>query len=102
MPDALRQEKLDTEAAAQARGKMPLYGHISLRTVTLWDRTVSAHGFVIADHGRGALYYGSTAFADREPILAGAFAVQAILDLLPKRITRRISDQVIALYRRLP
>jgi SAM-dependent methyltransferase len=100
--NAALQGKAESDAIALEKGTVPLYGHISLRTTRQWDQALTAHGFALIDFGRGALNYGSTAFVDREPVLTGMFAAQAVLDLLPRRVTRRFSDQVIALYRRVP
>jgi ubiquinone/menaquinone biosynthesis C-methylase UbiE len=102
MQDAADSDRVKTEAAAREQGTVPLHGHISLRTTKEWDDAVAAKGFKLVDFGRGALHYGSTPTADTDPVLAGMFTVQAILDLLPTRTVRRFSDQVIALYRRMP
>jgi SAM-dependent methyltransferase len=87
---------------ADATGATPLYGHISVRPVKAWDATLERAGFTLLDSARGALTYGSRRAVDREPVLAGMFALQAALDLLPHALTRPLSDQLIGLYRRSP
>ena len=75
------------------------YGHISLRTNQEWDETLSKIGFYVVDNGRGALIYGGTDFYDRELILGINFILQSLLDLLPQKLVRNFSDQLICLYR---
>jgi SAM-dependent methyltransferase len=98
---ALRAEREETGAEAEVAGHTPIFGHISLRTARQWDRAVEPTGFELLDWARGALMYGTRRRFDREPVLALMFLAQTMLDLLPKRLTRPVSDQAIALYRRL-
>ena len=94
-------EREETKKAAARTVATPLYGHISLRTAKAWDQAVSRYDLELVDFGRGALVYGSSPRLDREPVLGGIFLVQAVLDVLPRSLIRGVSDQVIALYRRL-
>ncbi|MBC6480003.1 MAG: hypothetical protein GDA56_21685 [Hormoscilla sp. GM7CHS1pb] len=76
-----------------------IYGHISLRTNQEWDETLSKIGFNVVDNGRGALTYGGTYFCDSELILGIHLLLQSLLDLLPRKLVRNFSDQLICLYR---
>jgi len=78
----------------------PLYGHVTLKTNSEWDRLLASHGFNLVDHGRGAVWYGGTDFHEKKHVLAIEFFLEGILDMLPRKWVRNISDQVIALYER--
>jgi SAM-dependent methyltransferase len=78
--------------------ELALYGHVSCRTNTEWDGTLSRHGFRLVDFERGAITYGGTSFYNREFVLGLHFLLEAFLDSFPKRLTRSLSFQLIALY----
>lgn len=77
-----------------------LQRHVSLRTVGEWRAALMATGFEVVAHRRGALFYGSRLFMDREWFIALRSVAEATLDLLPMGLTRVWSDQVIVLARR--
>jgi SAM-dependent methyltransferase len=78
-----------------------LHGHISLATIKEWERAFARAGFEQVAVGRGALMYGGRPLLDRAGVLAAYFAAEALIDLPPRRLTRRISDNLISLYRRV-
>ena len=78
----------------------PLYGHVTLKKNGEWDALMAEHGFRLLDHGRGSVWYGGTEMHDNGFVLALQFGLDATLDLLPRRLIRNVSDQVIALYER--
>ena len=80
--------------------EIKLYGHISLRTNSEWDLTLKKLGFHLVDHQRGALFYGGIPFYDSELTLGLALIAQVLLDIMPKKLVRNISDQLIALYQK--
>lgn len=75
------------------------HGHVSLRRLGDWDRALRECGWKLVDAGRGSLVDQSRGIIDREPVLAVLFGSQALLDLVPRRLIRRLSTQVIGLYR---
>jgi ubiquinone/menaquinone biosynthesis C-methylase UbiE len=93
-------EREETRMAAERAGTTPIYGHISVRTAKAWDQAASRNGLKLIDFGRGALFYGGSPWLDRELALGGMFLLQGALDVLPKTLTRAVSDQLIALYQR--
>jgi len=76
-----------------------LYGHISCKKNQEWDALLQQVGFSFIDNGRGAITYGSTHFFDNEWVLGIRFLLEACLDVLPRRISRPFSNQLIALYK---
>ncbi len=76
-----------------------LYDHISCRKANQWDKTLSSIGFDLVDYRRGALIYGARDFENWDFVLGFRFLLEGILDLLPKLLTRQISDQMITLYK---
>lgn len=100
MQSAMESLKEQPEKIHQPGGEdICIYGHISLRTNQEWDETLSKIGFHVVDNGRGALTYGGTYFYDSELILGIHFLLQSLLDLLPRKLVRNFSDQLICLYR---
>lgn len=85
---------------AEANGEVEVHGHITLFKIKEWERALSQAGFELVDARRGALMYGARRWLDEERMLAVYFAAEALLDLVPPRFSRRISDQLIGLYRR--
>jgi SAM-dependent methyltransferase len=77
-----------------------LHGHISCRTCRQWDRAAANCGFRLIDYQRGATVYGGHLFYVRSLVLATQFLAEFVLDLLPRGLTRTLSNQVIALYQR--
>lgn len=73
-----------------------LFGHVSLRTIREWERALSRVGFRLVDCARGALWY--TPPFEHESAIALQFTVETVLDLLPVRLARHLSDQWIGLY----
>jgi SAM-dependent methyltransferase len=86
---------------ADANGEVELYGHISLFKIKEWESSLSRAGFELVDARRGALMYGARPWLDKEGMLAVYFAAEALIDLAPTRLSRRLSDQLIGLYRRV-
>lgn len=76
-----------------------IYGHISLRKISEWEKTLHQLGYESVASARGAMVYGATAFWDQEWLMGLRFLSEAILDLLPVSIGRHFSDQLIGLYR---
>lgn len=77
-----------------------VFGHISIHTVNEWRRMLAGAGFTIVAHRRGALFYGTRAFMDREWFVSLRSAAETVLDWLPVFVTRSLSDQVIVLVRK--
>jgi ubiquinone/menaquinone biosynthesis C-methylase UbiE len=73
-------------------------GHVSLRTISQWDKTLNQIGYRVVDYGRGAVAYGGTPFFDNEWILGTRFLLEAFLDRLPRQWSRNLSDELIGLY----
>jgi ubiquinone/menaquinone biosynthesis C-methylase UbiE len=78
-----------------------LHGHITLNNIAKWERTLAESGFELVEARRGALTYGGRRWLDSEGMLALYFTAEALMDLLPVRLSRRVSDQLIGLYRRV-
>jgi SAM-dependent methyltransferase len=76
-----------------------IYDHISLHTAQEWDLKIKRAGFTLIDWGRGSLVYGGRERYDHELALAGLFLAQLFLDAIPGSVSRRLTDQVLALYR---
>ena len=76
-----------------------IYGHVSCRPATQWDKALRAIDFDLVDYRRGALIYGGREFENWEFFLGFRLLLEGILDLLPKALTRSISDQMITLYK---
>jgi ubiquinone/menaquinone biosynthesis C-methylase UbiE len=95
-----RREQLRNEviAAAIAIGGVTIYGHISLKPYREWRDIVESIGFQEVDYERGAVAYSVGPRAEFTWSLQLLF--EGLLDLLPRRLVRGLSDQVIALYRR--
>jgi SAM-dependent methyltransferase len=79
-----------------------LYGHISLRKISEWEVTLAEHGLILEAAERGALCYSPNGLTDREFPFAVQLFAESVLDLLPVRLSRNISDQLIGLYRKVP
>jgi ubiquinone/menaquinone biosynthesis C-methylase UbiE len=98
-----RREAIRTEALEKAKTvifedgrSVRLFGHISLRTIREWERALSHAGFRLAECSRGALWY--TPPVKHESAFAFQFTIETLLDLLPVRLVRHLSDQWIGLY----
>jgi len=77
-----------------------LYGHISLHRNHEWDEFFRRRGFNCVDYRRGAATYGAYPFLSKTPFHQLRLAFERMLDFLPLSLSRNLSDQVIALYRR--
>jgi SAM-dependent methyltransferase len=75
-----------------------VYGHISCRRIPEWDKALEQQGLSLVDFRRGAIIYGGTEFHDQNFVLGMRFVLEELLDILPKRLTRSWSDELIALY----
>ncbi|MDJ1168131.1 class I SAM-dependent methyltransferase [Roseofilum sp. BLCC_M154] len=100
MQETMQAMKVQPEKLHQPGGEeICIYGHISLKNNQEWDEILSKIGFQVVDNGRGALTYGGTYFYDNEFILGIHFLLQSLLDLLPRKLGRNFSDQLICLYK---
>jgi len=79
-----------------------LYDHISLRKISEWEQTLAKYGLALEAAERGALCYSPHGLTDREFPFAVQLFIESVLDLLPVRMSRHISDQLIGLYKKLP
>jgi len=102
-----RRRRLESEVRQEAAPSVDvngknvfLHAHVSLRTVQEWDASLKAAGFSLVDFGRGSSSYGGGGIWDTEWALTGRFFVEGLLDALPRRWVRSVSDELIALYRR--
>ncbi len=86
---------------ASADDGVEIHGHITLFKIKEWEQLLAQNGFQLAQARRGALMYGARRWLDSEAMLALYFAAEALVDLLPMRLARRISDQLIGLYRKV-
>lgn len=90
----------DIKHTAVVQGKkVPIYGHISVRTLAEWDACLKREGFRLTDFARGALRYALpeklNALRFIKPVL---FSAEKFFDLFPRNWTRNFSSQMIALY----
>lgn len=76
-----------------------VYGHIGIRRIDEWEELFARQGFHRWDYERGALYYGNSALLNRAWVFAAQRLAEGLLGLLPVRLTRFLSDQLIGLYR---
>lgn len=74
------------------------YGHVGIRRIDEWERIFASLGFRRVDFERGAIAYGG-GWRNRAPVFAAQLAIEHILDVLPKQLTRFVSDGLIGLYR---
>lgn len=91
-------ERRGQEPVRYAEDGTPIYGHISLKTNRQWDKLFAKHGMRLVDFRRGSVWYGATPARESLPGLAIMFGLNGVLDALPRRLTRNVSDQLIALY----
>ena len=75
-----------------------VYGHIGIRRIDEWEALFLSEGLQVVDFERGALFY-SPYYLNHRAIFGVQRGAEAMLDVLPKRLTRFISDQLIGLYR---
>ena len=94
-----RLEQAHQNRAPREKGEIVTYGHISLRRAGQWDKALRGCGWELVEAGRGSPVDQSRGIRDKEAFLALVFVLQTVLDLLPRRLTRLLSDDVIALYR---
>lgn len=88
------------DVVTDASGKtFSVYGHIGIRRIDEWEALFARHGFRLWDCERGALQYGNSAVMNRAWLFALQRLAEACLDVLPVRLTRFLSDQLIGLYR---
>jgi ubiquinone/menaquinone biosynthesis C-methylase UbiE len=87
--------------AGAENGEVEIHGHITLFKVKQWEQALSHSGFELVDARRGALMYGARRWLDSEGMLALYFTAEALMDLVPVRLSRRVSDQLIGLYRKV-
>jgi len=100
----LKQESSGKQVVAESvvNGEpVKLYGHVSLHTNREWDRMLAQHGFSLVDFRRGAAVYGNRPFYRKPGFYQARAAAEWVLDLFPRSLFRNLSDQVIALYRRV-
>jgi SAM-dependent methyltransferase len=104
-----RRRRLQSKVREQEAPSVKLDGknvfmraHISLRTVGEWDASLRGVGFSLVDFSRGSSTYGGGGIWDTEWALTGRFLMEGVLDALPRRWVRSVSDELIALYRREP
>ncbi len=76
-----------------------VFGHIGIRRIDEWEALFATERFTLVGFERGALVYGSP-WTNRAGIFRSQLIVEHLLDLLPKRLTRFLSDELIGLYRR--
>ena len=95
----LEQKEREPHFVSIDGNEVEVFGHISVRPAAQWDKALAAAGFELVDWGRGSLFYGGRAWQDRELPLAALFLTQAVLDAIPGSLPRRLTDQVISLYR---
>lgn len=77
-----------------------MYSHVTLRLAHQWDEVFALHGFDCIDYRRGAAVYGGWPIFKWTVVRYLRLACEWLLDLLPLRFSRELSDQVIALYRK--
>jgi SAM-dependent methyltransferase len=104
-----RRKRIESEVRKQEAPAVKLDGknvfiraHISLRTIGEWDASLRAVGFSLVDFGRGSSSYGGGGIWDTEWALTGRFLMEGVLDALPRRWVRSVSDELISLYQRAP
>lgn len=78
--------------------KYPLYGHVSCRTIKEWDTCLAKLNFNLIDFRRGSTIYGGSNFYNNDVVLGLRMIFEGFLDRLPLKMTRHLSDQLIALY----
>lgn len=93
-----RAATLHSEVTQDDGTPIPLYGHISLRRISEWDKAIRAKGLELSACERGALFYQ---ISNGEAPFALQLLAEYALDFLPVRWTRNISDQLIGLYQKL-
>ncbi len=76
------------------------FGHVGLKTFRRWDRLLDSHNFDLLDAGRGAIVYSPGRLSHVRAALAFQLLAESLIDLLPRRWVRDLSDGHIALYRR--
>lgn len=99
MIENMKSIKIECEKASLNPEEVCLYGHISVKKISEWDKILNDIGFTIVDYGRGATVYGASFWWDQEWVLGFRFLLEAIVDILPKQFNRYLSDQLIALYK---
>lgn len=76
-----------------------VFGHIGIRRIDEWEALFAREAFSLVGFERGALFYGSP-WTTKPGVFAAQLAAEHVLDVLPKRLTRFLSDELIGLYRR--
>jgi SAM-dependent methyltransferase len=79
---------------------IPIHGHVSLKTIREWDGLLADRGFELVAYRRGAIGYGAGSVFDHEFSLWLRFAMETLIDLLPLKLGRLLSDELIALYQK--
>lgn len=79
-------------------GEFQCWGHVGIRRIDEWDAIFRGEGLEVVDFERGALVYGSS-FHNHPAVFGLQQLSEGVLDLLPRSLTRFISDGLIALYR---
>ncbi len=78
-----------------------VYGHVSCKTIRAWEEILQETGFELVDFRRGAITHGHFKKSSDHSFFFGVrLLVEAIFDLLPKKISRPLSGQLIGLYRK--
>lgn len=84
----------------EVNGKpVKVYGHISLRTIAQWESSLKALGFHRVDVGRGAIRYDLPGSLAKNALARKTVDfLEALFDIFPRQITRKLSCQLIGLY----
>ena len=91
----------EMEAAGNDVGGGKIYNsHVGLKPWREWDRLMDQSGFDLTDAGRGALWYRPGRWAEWRATFAAQLAAETLVDALPRRWMRWLSDGQIALYQR--
>jgi SAM-dependent methyltransferase len=78
-----------------------VYGHISCKKIHEWEELLEGFGFELIDFRRGPISQGNgLEISDQNFVLGLRILGEAVLDILPKKISRPLSGQLIGLYRK--
>ncbi|PZD74235.1 Ubiquinone biosynthesis O-methyltransferase [Acaryochloris thomasi RCC1774] len=81
--------------------EIDVYGHVSCKTIQAWEEILKNTGFELVDFRRGAITHGHFRKSNDQSFLFGArLLVEAAFDLLPNKMSRPLSGQLIGLYRK--
>jgi SAM-dependent methyltransferase len=78
-----------------------IYGHISCKKIHEWEELLEELGFELIDFRRGPISQGNgLEINDQNFFLGLRILGEAVLDILPKKVSRPFSGQLIGLYRK--